>query len=284
MYGEPQIPMTPVTHHQLGVLELTLDSSVFHLPRQFFSMLTLPALQKLSYDDKSDFGSSFQSDTITSFFRRSGCRLLELRVERVETLYQEDEFIHLLERIPSLRELSLAPRSDSTPYLVDILQHLSETPTAGDFLPELRSLEYISQFPIPWEPIAECFGPTENFHSGHRRPLKTVKLIHDFEYDEYQELRPYSMSTKTVRRVYDILIAGFDIQYSEIFGRNGDIDILKFAKGSLKHQSVRVGTLASQISGICFVMLMSNRFADPQAIDSILKFTRNQIGVKFLRP
>ncbi|KAF8890524.1 hypothetical protein CPB84DRAFT_1784777 [Gymnopilus junonius] len=234
-----QFPMTPVIHHRLQILELETELSA--PPPLFFDRVTLPGLQKLSRS--------------CSFFRRSACLLTDLRIENAQIEgFEHPSVVRMLEAVPSVQNLLFAPTS-YTEYSADnIFRHISETSTwttnsAGVFLPELVSFEYVSGLPISWDLILGCFGPINDRQNSHCRPLKSIHINFDF-YHHYEDIRLDYMSTTIIRQIVDILTLGFqlDIQYQDPEGAH--FDLLQFVGKSLEHASAHVNRLDSLASSM----------------------------------
>ncbi|KAF8890528.1 hypothetical protein CPB84DRAFT_1963850 [Gymnopilus junonius] len=228
--GDAQFHFYPVTHYQLKTIELETDCT--HVPLNLFDALTLPALQKFSYGDWELGG--FHWDMLLSLFRRSGCMLKDLRVGLVEDDW-DDSFIRLLKNITSLRTLMFELGSDSNRTLYDILYRVSRR----NFLPELVSLECTCRRPLAWKQITDSIGGLENLRTSLRWPHKVQININLGSYSE-DGIRLGYMSAPVIRRIHDILEAGFDFNIAYVDpdeDSKGATDIFQFVKKSLDYNS-----------------------------------------------
>ncbi|KAF8890554.1 hypothetical protein CPB84DRAFT_1398250 [Gymnopilus junonius] len=263
--GGTPFSMTAVNHPQLQIFKLTVNEEA---PEDLLELLTLPNLQTFSYYDGHLY--PFPPRILTSLFRRSDCAVMDLCLDA--EIIGTDDFIELLESIPSLRNLKFKSTIDSDCHADVILECLSEfSKTDVNFmpnvLPQLLSLECVCPYPLQWEHVTASFGPIGERHGSPCRPLKKIKVRINFDPDEDGVLGMDYMLIPTIRRIYNILGAGVDLDiqcYDPDGGSTFNIGVVEFERTSLNYHSSRVDKLVHEIS------------------DSISELMRDDVGIKFL--
>ncbi|PPR05739.1 hypothetical protein CVT26_008492 [Gymnopilus dilepis] len=182
---ESPMPIGIIRHDQ--VQEFSLISVGGEHMTAFLSRVCFPSLKILVFQDIEDFSI----DSIPSALSRSACRLETLAI--IDTEFTTETIVSLCIEIPSLTKLELmtdkSPRDatgNHTPE--EFLKLLAETSVMRadnegqasnpNFLPNLRSLNYVVSKKISWDLIPRVFGPLPQLNNPLRRPLEDFYLYY----------------------------------------------------------------------------------------------------------
>ena len=167
------IPEIIIRHPYLRTLQLIVfmeQTSVFH---RLINSLELPSLESWSVEFV-ELEESPVVDIMTSFLKRSGCRLKTLNMEQHHAPAVED-FERFLQAVPYLQHLHVAcpPPYDRslTPVMDNILERISTSPAmqtrhTAVFLPDLQFLQLSGRKLNAWACIPLIF------RLPHRKLLK----------------------------------------------------------------------------------------------------------------
>ena len=213
------IPMWPneIIHHQLEELAVEWPKSGDY--SDFFSRINCPSLKELTVMSGKDGRGGPE---LASFFKRSSCPLKRLFL--VDTVWDTDEFIEVLEQVPSLAELFV--ESDVHPKLQggnlspDNFFKALARPFPSDesslhnkaqeipFLPKLQVLEFQPAQTFSWSILPPIFGLSSegNCRKPPSRPLKR------FSVHQWRTAMP-DMDRQTTSELLAVRAAGVELDF-----------------------------------------------------------------------
>jgi len=163
--GEAPYPMpdAPLVAQSLRFLHVGHERSVS--AAFFFDKLTLPALEEFIYEASE---KNIELPSFLSLLERSSCQLQAFTLKHTEV--SEDDFISLLERMPTLRRLTIDIHNLAVPILRNPVLERLYTPSttkggSGQYiLPALERLQYEGPQSFSWINLVNALMRRADFH------------------------------------------------------------------------------------------------------------------------